>query len=399
MKAARPVRVNRGTGAQSLGGVTLGSGRFSEQWLQGLIHKHPDCLPVGDIEPAFGELISVGMEIPTRHGPIDNLLITPQGQIVLVEAKLWRNPEARREVVAQALDYATCLFDWDYEELEQGILKATFGDSSRPAKLFDLFADKGGLDQAAFIDAINTNLRKGRVLILVVGDGIRSEARKLATMLQSHAGAHFTFALVELNVFELGGEDDVLIYPRILAQTEMISRGVVEIVGDRVVVSPPKAATMGAVGVAKPSKPQPQSITADEFYDAMAALDPALPDKLRAFLTSIEPLGVETDFQKSLVLRWDPPTGRTINLGYIQRNGEVWTSDVHAHAPRELSHTYIEELARAWGMDVEKVAFGGAWHVRVNGRAPRITLIADKLDRWTAAIDNFTTAVRKQISD
>jgi hypothetical protein len=75
----------------------------------------------------------------------------------------------------------------------------------------------------------------------------------------------------------------------------------------------------------------------------------------------------------------EPPT---INLGVIQRNGQVWTDVANAHAPMDLSHAYIEQLASIFGMDIEKEAFKGAWHVRTNGRAPRITELSDKLGLW-----------------
>jgi hypothetical protein len=188
---ARPVLVGAGGQSAPLEGLPLASKGFGEQWLQRLLHKHPGCLPVSEIEPGFGELVSVGMEVPTKHGPIDNLFLTPDGDIVLVETKLWRNPESRRQVVAQALDYASCLFEWDYEELEGANLKSTFGESPKPTRLYDLFVGKNGLAEPAFVDAVNANLRKGRVLILVVGDGIRTEAKRLTSLLQSHAGAHF----------------------------------------------------------------------------------------------------------------------------------------------------------------------------------------------------------------
>ena len=46
------------------------------------------------------------MEVNCGYGSIDNLFLTPTGDIILVETKLWSNAKARREVVAQALDYA-----------------------------------------------------------------------------------------------------------------------------------------------------------------------------------------------------------------------------------------------------------------------------------------------------
>ena len=83
---------------------------LEERWLQELIHRHPGCLPMDQIEPGLGGLMPVCMELPLRVGFVDNLLMTPQGNLVIVEVKLWRNPESRRRVVAQALDYATALF-------------------------------------------------------------------------------------------------------------------------------------------------------------------------------------------------------------------------------------------------------------------------------------------------
>src|SRR3546814_2517964 len=73
----------------------LGDGLHDETWLQALIHDHPEILPIIDIEPGFGDLIPMAREVPCRHGLIDNLFVTPSGDIVLVEAKLWRNPEMR----------------------------------------------------------------------------------------------------------------------------------------------------------------------------------------------------------------------------------------------------------------------------------------------------------------
>ena len=51
-------------------------------------------------------------ELKTPAGPIDNFMVTPSGLPVLVECKLWRNPEARRQVVGQILDYAKELSRW-----------------------------------------------------------------------------------------------------------------------------------------------------------------------------------------------------------------------------------------------------------------------------------------------
>ena len=70
---------------------------FDEAWLQRLIMRHPSLLPVDQIEPAFNTLIPVCLELPTRSGYLDNLLVTPAGDLALVECKLSAQPggEAR----------------------------------------------------------------------------------------------------------------------------------------------------------------------------------------------------------------------------------------------------------------------------------------------------------------
>lgn len=84
-----------------------GSGAtYDEAWLQQLIQEHPSLLPIGMIEPALQGPIPICMELPVPSGFVDNLMITADGGIVVVETKLWRNPEARREVIGQVLDYA-----------------------------------------------------------------------------------------------------------------------------------------------------------------------------------------------------------------------------------------------------------------------------------------------------
>lgn len=104
------------------------SGAYSEGWLQRLINRHPNLLPIDRIEPALVPLVPVCLELPMSSGYVDNLFVTPDGELVLVECKLWRNPEARRQVVGQTLDYAKDLASWDYQDLEAAIRKAARPD-------------------------------------------------------------------------------------------------------------------------------------------------------------------------------------------------------------------------------------------------------------------------------
>ena len=85
----------------------------NEQWLQELLYRHPEILPVDEFDDTFSPPIPIGREISTGRGPIDNLYVSPDGGLTFVETKLWKNPEKHRTVVAQIIDYAKEVATWD----------------------------------------------------------------------------------------------------------------------------------------------------------------------------------------------------------------------------------------------------------------------------------------------
>jgi hypothetical protein len=175
-----------------------------EQWLQHPIQAHPELLPITEIEPAFQPAIPVCIELPTPKGYIDNFFVTPTGNLLFAECKLWRNPEARRQVVTQVMDYVESVTSWRYADLEQAVGRAQLADGGRPQKgLYDLVGADRELDEPELVDAVSRNLRLGRGLFFIVGDGIREETESLTAHLQAHAGIHFALALVELALFRL----------------------------------------------------------------------------------------------------------------------------------------------------------------------------------------------------
>ena len=206
--------------------LPIASADMSEAAIQALIHAHPACLPIAEIDPMFANPVAICTELNTPAGPIDNLLVTPSGLPILVECKLWRNPQARREVVGQILDYAKELSRWSSSDLQR--------EASRRLKhegnaLLDLVRAAGhDVDEIAFNDALTLNLRRGRFLLLIVGDGIREGVEAIAEYLQAHAGLHFTLGLVELPIYAMpdGGK---MLAPRVLARTALITREVVAV--------------------------------------------------------------------------------------------------------------------------------------------------------------------------
>jgi hypothetical protein len=368
---------------------------YNERWLQQLIHEYPDCIPMDQIEPGLGKLVPICMELGLSSGFVDNLLMTPEGNIVIVETKLWRNPQARREVVAQALDYAASLFRMDYAELEKLILKAEHGKKPAPKSLYEFLGEADTLDEPSFIDAANLNLRNGRIVILVVGDGIRSEVMDLSEGLQAHAGFHFTFALVELAVYNDERDGTLIILPRTLASTVLIERGIVRIDDQRSDVVAPSVTAQKTE-----TRRMRQSITSEQFFEAMSEIDPKLPEKLKTFIEGLSELDVYPEFLGSLNLKWAPPTGKPVNLGYIKKTGEIWTDAAGWFVPEpRLAHVYNEKLAHLFEGTVVEGKNERNAYVMIAGKVPRIGDVADCLGDWKNAMKSFIESIQKHLSE
>jgi hypothetical protein len=274
-----------------------GRGVYDEAWLQRLIHQNPACLPIAEIEPALDSFSSVCCEIPTQRGFIDNLLMTGRGDIAIVEAKLFRNPEARRQALAQALDYSTCLFSMGYAEFEKAALAGTYTPRPKPASLYEGLPEPDKLIEAAFVDAVSQNLRRGRVLILVVGDGIRSEAATMLDGLRAHIGFGFTLALVELALFRMPEPDQrLLVRPTTIAKTVITQRTIIETTAGGLVV-----------GAREETLPVAKTISAETYWEALETKVPGAKKALERLSQDAEPLGVYPDFLRSLNLKWDRP--------------------------------------------------------------------------------------------
>jgi hypothetical protein len=207
--------------------INLGNsgGVYNEAWLRDRLFKYPECLPIDEIDRAFRNLIPICCELGTKVGRIDALYANPNGNLVLLETKLWRNPEARRKVIGQILDYAKELKSWSYADLQREVSKAT---GKQGNSLYNIVAQNYPdtvLDEASFVDETTRNLRNGRFLLLIAGDGIREEANAIANFLMDTGTLLFTLALVEVAIYQSSA--GLLIQPRTIAKTEIIERIVV----------------------------------------------------------------------------------------------------------------------------------------------------------------------------
>lgn len=366
---------------------------YDERWLQTLIQDHPALLPVADIEPGLVPLIPICMELPVPSGFVDNLMLTAEGGIIVVETKLWRNPEARREVVGQVLDYAKDLSGFTYEHLQRAVGSAL----KRPGvKLFDLVsAEAPGADERRFIDAVSRNLSLGRFLLIIAGDGIQEGADQLASFLQRHVGLHFTLSLVEMSMWRSPSDGRVLVQPRILAKTVQIERAVVRVEAG-VTVAPVN------IEPAKASTTKATTVSEDQFYEALGAVASDLPARLKAFLAETADLGVYADIKRNLSLKWRGPNGQDYNLGSVGLNGTVGTDYCNWNADAigriDLSHAYLADVAALVpGSTIRQTPKPTGWRVVTDKGDPPLSQLLTQHQGWAAAIERYTSALREAL--
>ena len=203
---SKPFLINDDTSGTELQPIDLVKGINNEAWLQELLRRHPGILPVAQIEQVFSPLVPIGREVTTDTGIIDNLFISHRGYLVLVETKLWRNPEAKREVLAQAIDYSSSLSKWTYDRLNEVVMAYTKRYEFREINLVDWVEQNLGpveLDSYFFEETVAKNLRLGRFLTLIVGDRIRKSLVDILSYVNQYPHLAMDVALVELSCYRL----------------------------------------------------------------------------------------------------------------------------------------------------------------------------------------------------
>lgn len=403
--------VIRANGATSLMRVPFSDQFKNEQWLQDLLFRHPTLLPVDEIEPVFEGLLPIARELPTASGPLDLLYINAKGLLTLVETKLWRNPEARRQVVAQILDYAQDISRWTYDDLVTAVAKA---GASNGIPLVDLARSVDeDFDEKRFIDNVNRNLHLGRFLLLIVGDGIQEGVEHMAEYLQRAPQLGFTLGLVEIAMFRLNDREDLplLVQPRLLARTREVVRAIVEVRN-----AVPSVEVAVSLPAEEPQRsPQRRNITEEEFFeslrgsttiDAVAFARAAIDEAAR------HQINVEWKAGGPLFKYEDPESGEFFTMGGFSRDGMFHNAGWIDHRfrtlglPSHASNRYLDEVAAivpgARRMTVP-TASGRKWNQQDVFLGKRAAIPLSEFLRgreaWFAAMDRLINEVRKLMKD
>lgn len=339
-------------------------GEFDERWLQDILIKYPDLLPTAEIEPVFHPLLVIGREVQVARGRIDVLYISTSGYPVIVETKLWRNPESRREVVAQVLDLSLAFSKWDYDTLEKQAQLFTAKSEDKGLSLRELLearADMPEVDYNEFRETAERNLNLGRFLVAVVGDKIHASSREILDSLNQYPQLGLQFALIEIECFSLNGEESspLLLVPRIAKRSEIIERSIVEIRIRKDKEEPEVEITQDKTREVGRTIKRP-SLTEADFWERLKQKAPKDYDKVKKFheeyqeRESIEIVpGTNGLIFRQLLSDYD----RFISLFYITTDAHI---NVKLQAPRQQfsSLALDTRIVEEFGENINKVLRG-----------------------------------------
>jgi hypothetical protein len=174
-----------------------------EFFMQEYIKKHPDTIPIDEIKK--GTKLLIFREFPTRvTGGIDVLAIDQDGEIYILETKLFRNKE-KREVIGQIFHYAASLW---HNYTESDFLETLENESAKhfktpfKQKLKEYFAldDEG---TAQLVEEIRKTLGQGSFRFLVLKDRLEDDLIDIITYI--NRSSRFRIYAVEMKYYDAGG--------------------------------------------------------------------------------------------------------------------------------------------------------------------------------------------------
>ncbi|MGB2963672.1 MAG: hypothetical protein WBB69_06765 [Anaerolineales bacterium] len=181
--------------------IRLDRKRFSQEVdLQKYIYDNPDAIPLQEIKED-AQILILERESPTPAGPIDILVVDNEGELYLIETKLYKNPD-KRQVLAQVLDYGAALWGGinDPDEWLQSLDRRRI--NAKQPGLVDTFENEFGHSQPV-LDGIKSCLQNGSFQFLILMDEVHSPLKNL--ILYMNENSRFSVYAVEMEYYEHDG--------------------------------------------------------------------------------------------------------------------------------------------------------------------------------------------------
>jgi hypothetical protein len=168
--------------------------------LQKLLVDSPSIIPIDEIREGAAPLVFAVSEFGLPgSGASDVLAFSPHGDIAIIECKLATNPEIKRKVIGQILEYASYLWEMSYEELDKQLQKL------KGKSLADLVAEHVDKewDEEQFREGVKQTLETGSFILIIVVDEINEELRRITRYLNECSKSAFSLHALEMKRFQV----------------------------------------------------------------------------------------------------------------------------------------------------------------------------------------------------
>lgn len=185
---------------------------MAEDELQKYIYENPEVIPIDEVKEN-ATLLVLAREFYTGSGPIDAVAIDGDGELYIIETKLYKNTD-KRFVLSQVLDYGAALWN-DYRDYRDFIreLDRKVNEKfnvSLTQKIADFFEiDEGQIEE--ILENVGKNLIDGSFKFLILMNKITDRLKNLIKFVNQNS--NFDVYGVELDYYKFQEYD--LIIPKL----------------------------------------------------------------------------------------------------------------------------------------------------------------------------------------
>jgi len=195
--------------------------------LQKALVNYPDLIPGDQINPDVPRrwlLVKDELGVPAEEGggsvwSLDHLFLDQDSIPTFIECKRAVDTRSRREVVAQMLDYAANGTEyWPIDRLRQAAAETVRNqEHSLDDLVLRLIDSDDTADIESYWEAVEVNLRNGRIRLIFVADTIPRTLRRLVEFLNSKMN---DVEVLTVEVKQFIGQGQKAMVPRVIGLTE-----------------------------------------------------------------------------------------------------------------------------------------------------------------------------------
>jgi len=185
-----------------------------EDHLQRLLYDDPRLIPFSDLgEGMLEPRVFVRESGLPGSGSTDLIGVDEEGRVAIIECKLATNPEQKRKVVGQVLEYAAYLWQMGYDGFER-LFEKQYRTAGKDG-LAALVGPEGDTEwsEAEFRGNVQATLEAGDFSLIIAVDTLSDELRRVIRYLNRRPAAGTTIYAAELGYFV--GDGYEVVSPRL----------------------------------------------------------------------------------------------------------------------------------------------------------------------------------------